>query len=42
MSAFDVKSPAGIAVDNSRSASDPSRGDVYVVGAGEEGAVRRS
>ena len=39
VSAFDVKSPAEIAVDNSRSASDPSRGDVYVVGAEEEGAV---
>jgi DNA-binding beta-propeller fold protein YncE len=39
VSAFDVKSPAEIAVDNSRSGADPSRGDVYVVGAGEEGAV---
>ncbi len=36
--AFDVKSPEDIAVDNSTSESDPSRGDVYVVGAEEEGA----
>ncbi len=38
VSAFDVKSPGQIAVDNSSRASDPSRGDVYVVGALEEGA----
>ena len=38
VSAFGVKSPAEIAVDNSRSGSDPSRGDVYVVGAEETGA----
>jgi len=37
VSAFAVKSPSQIAVDNSTSASDPSRGDVYVVGATEEG-----
>ncbi len=38
VSAFNVKSPEEIAVDNSSSAADPSRGDVYVVGAEEEGA----
>jgi len=38
-SAFDVKSPEDIAVDNSTNLSDPSRGDVYVVGAEEEGAA---
>ncbi len=38
LSAFDVKSPEEIVVDNSSSASDPSRGDVYVVGGSEEGA----
>ena len=38
VSAFNVKSPAGIAVDNSSSVADSSRGDVYVVGAEEEGA----
>ncbi len=37
VSAFDVKSPEEIAVDNSKNESDPSRGDVYVVGALEEG-----
>ena len=36
VSAFAVKSPAGIAVNNSTSATDPSRGDVYVVGNEEE------
>ncbi len=36
VSAFAVKSPAGIAVDNSTSEADPSRGDVYVVGDEEE------
>jgi DNA-binding beta-propeller fold protein YncE len=38
VSSFDVRSPEDIAVDNSREPSDPSRGDVYVVGASEEGA----
>ena len=37
VSAFDVRSPEEIAVDNSADLSDPSRGDVYVVGAEEEG-----
>ena len=36
VSAFKVKSPEDIAIDNSTSGSDPSRGDVYVVGAEEE------
>ena len=35
---FKVKSPAAIAVDNSTGESDPSRGDVYVVGGEAEGA----
>ena len=35
---FKVRSPGAIAVDNSRSAWDPSRGDVYVVGAEEKEA----
>ncbi len=39
VSSFAVKSPEDIAVDNSTSASDPSRGDVYVVGAEEAGAL---
>ena len=38
VSAFKVKSPEELAVDNSASEGDPSRGDVYVVGAEEEGA----
>ena len=38
VSQFKVHSPGAIAVDNSGSASDPSRGDVYVVGAEEKGA----
>ncbi len=38
VSAFDVRSPEEIAVDNSTNPADPSRGDVYVVGAEEEGA----
>lgn len=38
VSAFKVKSPAAIAVDNSSDLEDPSRGDVYVVGAEEEEA----
>ena len=38
LSQFKVHSPGAIAVDNSSSASDPSRGDVYVVGAEEKGA----
>ena len=37
-SAFKVDSPGAIAVDNSASLSDPSRGDVYIAGAGEAGA----
>jgi DNA-binding beta-propeller fold protein YncE len=32
-----VPSPGAIAIDNSASAADPSRGDVYVVGAEEKG-----
>ena len=38
VSVFKVRSPEDIAVDNSTSESDPSRGDVYVVGAEAEGA----
>ncbi len=38
VSAFNVRSPEEIAVDNSTDPSDPSRGDVYVVGAEEEEA----
>jgi len=38
LSAFRVKAPEDIAIDNSTSESDPSRGDVYVTGAEEEGA----
>ena len=38
VSAFAVKSPAAIAVDNSSNPADPSRGDVYVVGALEADA----
>jgi hypothetical protein len=37
VSQFKVRSPGAIAVDNSSGASDPSRGDVYVVGAEEKG-----
>ncbi len=37
-SQFKVRSPGAIAVDNSASASDPARGDVFVVGAEEKGA----
>jgi hypothetical protein len=37
-SAFKVDSPGAIAIDNSANPSDPSRGDVYVAGAGETGA----
>ncbi len=37
VSSFNVRSPEGIAVDNSRDTGDPSRGDVYVVGGEEEG-----
>ena len=37
VSSFNVRSPEGIAVDNSRDPDDPSRGDVYVVGGEEEG-----
>lgn len=36
VSAFAVRSPAAIAVDNSTDGADPSRGDVYVVGNEEE------
>ena len=44
VSAFKVRSPGAIAVDNSTNASDPSRGEVYVAGAGspeeaEEGEI---
>ncbi len=38
VSAFNVHSPEEIAVDNSTDPADPSRGDVYVVGAEEESA----
>ncbi len=38
VSQFKVRSPGAITVDNSTSASDPSRGDVYVVGAEEKDA----
>ena len=38
VSQFKVRSPGAIAVDNSTSVSDPSRGDVYVVGAEEKEA----
>ncbi len=38
VSEFGVRSPGAIAVDNSVSSSDPSRGDVYVVGAEEKEA----
>ncbi len=38
VSQFKVRSPGAIAVDNSTSASDPSRGDVYVVAAEEKEA----
>ena len=38
VSAFAVKSPSVLAVDNSGTKSDPSRRDVYVAGAAEEGA----
>ena len=38
-SQFKVRSPGAIAVDNSNNAADPSRGDVYVVGAEEKGAA---
>lgn len=38
-SEFKVHSPGAIAVDNSTSGSDPSRGDVYVVGAAEKEAT---
>ncbi|HTZ64338.1 MAG TPA: hypothetical protein VMB51_09560 [Solirubrobacteraceae bacterium] len=37
-SAFKVNSPGAIAVDNSTSTSDPSKGDIYVSGASEAGA----
>ena len=39
VAAFNVKSPGEIAVDNSTNEADPSRGDVYVVGAEEEAAA---
>ncbi len=35
---FKVRSPGAIAIDNSTSPGDPSRGDVFVVGAEEKGA----
>ncbi len=38
VSEFGVHSPGAIAVDNSVSSSDPSRGDVYVVGSEEKEA----
>jgi hypothetical protein len=38
VSEFGVRSPGAIVVDNSTSGSDPSRGDVYVVGAEEKDA----
>lgn len=38
VSQFKVDSPGAIAVDNSSSGSDPSRGNVYVVGAEEKDA----
>jgi DNA-binding beta-propeller fold protein YncE len=38
VSQFKVRSPGAIAVDNSTSVSDPSRGDVYVVGSTEKEA----
>ncbi len=38
VSSFAVRSPEDLAIDNSSEASDPSAGDVYVVGAEEEGA----
>ena len=40
-SQFKVHSPAAIAVDNASSASDPSRGDVYVVGSEEKESEER-
>ena len=38
VSQFKVNSPGPIAVDNSTSASDPTRGEVYVAGAAREEA----
>jgi hypothetical protein len=38
---FKVRSPGAIAVDNSASAGDPSRGDVFVAGAEEKGSAER-
>ena len=40
-SQFKVHSPAAIAVDNASGASDPSRGDVYVVGSEEKESEER-
>ncbi len=39
VSQFKVRSPGAIAVDNSTNASDPSRGDVFVVAAEEKAAL---
>ncbi len=41
VSEFKVRSPSAIAVDNSTSASDPSRGYVFVVGAEEKASTER-
>ena len=40
VSQFKVHSPGAITVDNSREASDPSRGDVFVVGSKEKAGER--
>jgi WD40-like Beta Propeller Repeat len=41
VSEFKVHSPGAIALDNSVSASDPSRGDVFVAGAEEKSSTER-
>ena len=41
-SQFKVRSPAAIAVDNSTSAADPTRGDVYIAGGEEREASERN
>ncbi|HTZ64639.1 MAG TPA: hypothetical protein VMB51_11090 [Solirubrobacteraceae bacterium] len=41
VSEFKVRSPGAIAVDNSTSAGDPSRGYVFVAGAEEKGSTER-
>ena len=39
---FEVPSPSSVAVDDSTEASDPSRGDVYVVGDGAKAVYKFS